>query len=34
MTDRRGVRIASAAVTDIVASNGGIHDALLGLLGH
>jgi myo-inositol-1(or 4)-monophosphatase len=32
VTDRRGVRIASAAVTDIVASNGGIHDALLAVL--
>jgi myo-inositol-1(or 4)-monophosphatase len=32
VTDRRGVRIASAAVTDIVASNGGVHDALLAVL--
>ncbi len=33
VTDRRGVRIASAAVTDIVASNGAIHDALLAVVG-
>jgi myo-inositol-1(or 4)-monophosphatase len=32
VTDRRGVRIASAAVTDIVASNGAIHDALLAVI--
>jgi myo-inositol-1(or 4)-monophosphatase len=32
VTDRRGVRIASAAVTDIVASAGGVHDALLAVL--
>ena len=34
VTDRDGARIASAAVTDIVASNGGVHDALLGVLRH
>lgn len=33
VTDRHGVRIASAAVTDIVASNGGIHEELLTVLG-
>jgi myo-inositol-1(or 4)-monophosphatase len=32
VSDRRGVRIASAAVTDIVASNGGIQDALLAVM--
>jgi myo-inositol-1(or 4)-monophosphatase len=32
VTDRRGRRIASAAITDIVASNGPIHDALLAVV--
>lgn len=32
VTDRRGVRIASADVTDIVASNSAIHDALLAVI--
>jgi len=32
VTDRRGARIASAAVTDVVASNGRIHSALLAVV--
>lgn len=32
MTDLNGIRIASAAVTDVVATNGPIHDELLALL--
>ncbi len=33
LTDLTGRRVASGAVTDVVATNGPIHDALLGLLG-
>ena len=33
VTDTGGLRIASADVTDVVASNGAIHDELLGALG-
>ena len=32
LTDFGGVRVASAAVTDVVASNGAIHDELLAVL--